>query len=290
MTEAGPDRAEMEQAHRVATEAAARLGLVFGQHHGRAGRWLGPGIGSSIEYADHRPFNPGDDPRYLDWAAFARSEQWISKVYREEVSPQIDVVIDVSRSMFLGERKRRRSLELAYYVVLAANELGAGAALYTVAGANARRHPIDAFVGHRWLDATPEGVTPDLARVPWRPRSMRVLISDLLFAGAPDGFVRPLASGAGRAVLLAPFDPEEANPPWLGACRLVDCETNSARILDIDDETIARYREAYGRHFTMWSEACQKASVAFARVASPGTLVASLEAQALAAEAVAPWT
>src|ERR1700761_9106351 len=91
---------------------------------GQAGNWLGAGTGSSIDFQDHRPYLPGDDPRYIDWRAYARTGQYIMKLYREEVSPLLDLVLDVSASMALGERKRRRALELFAFCAQSARRSG----------------------------------------------------------------------------------------------------------------------------------------------------------------------
>ena len=56
---------------------------------------------------------PGDDLRHVDWAAYARSEVLAVRLYREEVAPRIDLVLDISRSMGVTEPKRRAYGELA---------------------------------------------------------------------------------------------------------------------------------------------------------------------------------
>src|ERR1700677_1694867 len=66
---------------------------------GASGIWQGRNQGSSIDFQDHRAYAPGGDPRHLDWAAYARTNNYAMKLFREEVSPRLDVVIDVSRSM-----------------------------------------------------------------------------------------------------------------------------------------------------------------------------------------------
>ncbi|HEY0256254.1 MAG TPA: DUF58 domain-containing protein, partial [Candidatus Methylacidiphilales bacterium] len=76
---------------------------------GSSGAWQGRSQGSSIDFQDHREYAPGDDPRYLDWAAYARTNNYIMKLFREEVSPRLDVVLDTSPSMALTPEKEARS-------------------------------------------------------------------------------------------------------------------------------------------------------------------------------------
>ena len=91
----------------VRAAAAFRLAMPRTPIGGRLGERLGAGIGSSLEFQDHRPYAPGDDLRHVDWAAYARSETLAVRLYREEVSPRIDLVLDRSRSMAVTEAKRR---------------------------------------------------------------------------------------------------------------------------------------------------------------------------------------
>src|SRR5436190_4246219 len=78
---------------------------------GAVGAAMGPRAGSSLEFKDHRPYEPGDDLRHIDWSAYARTDQLSVKVYREEVTPHLDIVLDGSRSMALeGSAKMAAAL------------------------------------------------------------------------------------------------------------------------------------------------------------------------------------
>ena len=55
--------------------------------------------GFSVEFAEYRPYQPGDDLRYIDWKIAARSDRWVVKQYEEETNLRASVVLDVSRSM-----------------------------------------------------------------------------------------------------------------------------------------------------------------------------------------------
>ena len=59
------------------TTSAALAGLQMGQR-----------AGSSLEFKDHRDYQPGDDLRRIDWNAFARSDRLTVKLFREEISPR----------------------------------------------------------------------------------------------------------------------------------------------------------------------------------------------------------
>ena len=58
-----------------------------------------PRKGFSVEFADFRPYQPGDDLRYVDWKIAARADRWVVKQYEEETNLRATLVLDVSKSM-----------------------------------------------------------------------------------------------------------------------------------------------------------------------------------------------
>ncbi len=55
--------------------------------------------GISVEFAQHREYIPGDDPRHLDWKVFARTEKYYVKQYEEETNLKAHILVDASASM-----------------------------------------------------------------------------------------------------------------------------------------------------------------------------------------------
>ena len=49
--------------------------------------------GSGIEFADHRPYTPGDDLRALDWSVYGRTERLLVKRFEEEEDLTIAIVV-----------------------------------------------------------------------------------------------------------------------------------------------------------------------------------------------------
>src|SRR5580698_6978441 len=64
-----------------------------------AGLHRSPDFGFSQEFAEYRPYAPGDDLRHVDWNLFARSERCYLKRYRGETNSQLTVLLDASNSM-----------------------------------------------------------------------------------------------------------------------------------------------------------------------------------------------
>ncbi len=59
--------------------------------------------GSSVEFAEYRPFTEGDDFRYIDWNAFARWRQLVLKLFVEEEDLYIHFLLDGTASMDFGD-------------------------------------------------------------------------------------------------------------------------------------------------------------------------------------------
>jgi uncharacterized protein (DUF58 family) len=69
------------------------------------GRHTSPEKGVSVEFAEHRSYAPGDDPRTLDWRVIARSDRNVVRQYIEETNLRTTLAVDVSGSMaFTGTR------------------------------------------------------------------------------------------------------------------------------------------------------------------------------------------
>jgi uncharacterized protein (DUF58 family) len=87
-------------------------GLLAGLHRS-------PKKGFSVEFAEHRSYQPGDDLRFMDWKVAARADKWLIKQYEEETNVRATVVLDVSKSMDWRSRPNLLT-KLAYAERLAA--------------------------------------------------------------------------------------------------------------------------------------------------------------------------
>ena len=288
-------------ARRGALAAAARWRLPFSRQawRGLAGNWLGAGAGSSLDFQDHRAYVPGDDPRHIHWQAFARTGALTMKLYRAEVAPFVDVVVDVSASMSLTPAKAARTDELVAFCVECADRAGSPVRLHAAAGRALYGISPDEVRADRWRERLPVGSPASAAPIatadsgapgplPWRAGALKVLICDLLFPGDPAALLVPLAAGSGVGVALVPVLADEAELTWRGNIELTDCERETARRQRIDDPLAERYATAYARHFSLWREACRKRGVLFARVPCESALPVALSREALAARAVEP--
>lgn len=275
-----------------ALAAAARWRLPFARQtwRGPVGSWLGAGAGSSLDFQDHRGYAPGDDPRHIHWQAYARTGALTMKLYRAEVSPSVDVLIDVSASMAFTPEKALRADELLAFAVASADHAMAPVRVHAVAGRTIQPLDLAEVRAGRWRERLRPAVAGEATGVPsgvsWRSGALKVFISDLLFPGDPAPFIAGLAVGSGIGIVLVPSLAAEGDLLWRGNCELTDCETGTMRRQRIDDRVAENYREAYVRHFNLWREACQRRNVIFARVPCEQPLPAALGGEALAVGAV----
>lgn len=279
-----PELDVLQRVRARAGDAARHFRLPFQSStwSGTVGNWAGTGVGSSIDFQDHRPYLPGDDPRYIDWQAYARSGHYVMKLYREEVSPRLDLVLDNSASMRLTPEKTERALELFYFCYESARRCGAALRVYAL-GAD----PAPSFFQSLEI---PAQHFPTLGTIPWRPGSLRVLVSDLLFPGDPDRDLHVLRFVKGRAIVFAPYDVAESDPDWDGNLEFVDCETSGGRIQRVDAAVRERYAEAYRRHFELWREAGRRLAIPLVRVPAEPSLSDVLRTNALVEGAAEVWT
>jgi len=280
--------AEMAGLHASAKHTAGLIRLPFNRRtwRGTGGNWMGAGVGSSIDFQDHRPYLPGDDPRYINWQAYARTGSYSMKLYRQEVSPQIDLVLDTSPSMVLGPEKKRRCVELFYFCLESAWRAGASVRAWLWNGGGAKPLELPELREYCWDDGRIQAEarpSADFSRLIWRTGSLRVLVSDLLFPGNADAALKPLSGAGSLAVLLSPFSREESDPDWKGNLEFDDCETRQMRRQRVDAKVLDDYRHAYQRHFDLWRASSRRHGALMAKVPAGGTLEKALRFEAIPA-------
>ncbi len=72
-----------------------------------------PFHGFSVEFAEHRIYNPGSSTKHIDWKLFARTEKLFVKRYEEETNLRCQMVIDTSSSMYFPMDGETNKLEFS---------------------------------------------------------------------------------------------------------------------------------------------------------------------------------
>ncbi len=241
-----------------------RLAIPRDAMRGAVGTRAGSLAGASLDFRDFRDYTPGDDLRHIDWNVYARTGRFIVKLHREEVSPHLDLLLDVSHSMDLpGTAKAVGALRLAALLAGAAANAACTCRIW-LAGADCLPAP----------DAGPRGVgllrpprfnaapspAPGLAAASTtlRRQGVRVLISDLLWPADPLHTLRPLAERAAALHVIQVLAESEINPEVLGNLRVEDVETGQARELFADAAALERYGAGLRTHQAAWHDACRR--------------------------------
>lgn len=261
-------------------QAASRyqLGLPRMPVSGRSGELLGRGSGSSLEFQEYREYQYGDDIRHLDWAAYARSDALMVRLYREEISPRMEILLDASRSMTsvdptgpLSESqslKAQTARQLAGLFAMLGGNLGGQPALIPVTD----RTPLEALPieSHDALNTLPFDGSRSLREalddhaIPLKRQTVRVVISDFLFPHDPDLLMRRLAGDASVLWVLQVLNAWEAKPTTLGGRKLVDLETTEEANLQVVEKTIAEYSARLLALQQELSRACRRVHATFA--------------------------
>ncbi len=249
---------------------AYRLAVPRDPVTGHDGFRVGRQTGSSLDFKDYRDYQPGDDLRHIDWHAYARTDRLVVKLFRQEVCPHMDLVLDASVSMALGgSAKAETALALAAALTAAADNARCSRRVWLAGGV---LHPIanSADVPERW-----EGLDFDFAGNPaealqsaggWRRGGVRVLVSDLLWPGDPLAVLRRLSEGASAIAVVQVLAGRDVEPPEPGNIRLTDVETGAELDLYLDAAGRARYTAALAAHRAAWATACRQAQARFAVV------------------------
>lgn len=257
--------AALQQSLRDGEKLGLRYALQIPQvaASGLVGSRLGRRAGSSIDFQDYREYQPGDDLRFIDWGIYARTDRLSIKLFREEVTPHLDLVLDGSRSMNLeGTTKAAASAQLAALLATAAANAQCSHAVWLSAeGFN--RLPNDTLTASAWERLEFESKrTPDQAFDILSPKlrrlGIRVFISDLLWPGNPIQTVRRLREGAAALFVIQLLGREDTTPPEHGSIRLVDSETDEVTEIYIDAATQKQYAENLAQVQQSWDEACRQ--------------------------------
>ncbi len=238
---------------------------------GLAGQQLGRRAGSSVDFQDYREYQPGDDLRTIDWNVYARTDRLTVKLFREEVNPHLDLILDGSASMNLADSaKGQFALELAGILSTAAENArcthavwSAGEGFRRIENDNLRASAWDgiAFQSKRTLDESFAILPPRFRR-----SGIRVVLSDLFWMGNPQATIRRFAEGAAALFVVQVLGEADVTPPEHGNIHLVDSETGESLEMFIDAVVEKRYRDALRQHQESWHEACRKSGARFVTV------------------------
>ena len=272
-----PSRAEARQfldpaivARLSGLDVRARLvveGFIAGMHRS-------PFHGFSVEFAEHRPYMPGDPLKNLDWKVWARSDRYLVKQFTEETNLRCNLLVDLSGSMgFKSKRASMSKLEYAQslsaalaYLMLHQQD-AVGAMLFadrplSYIPARAVRSHLDVIL--KTLGSVePQGRTrlgPVLHELAERVkrRGLIVLCSDLM--DKPAEVLSGLQHFRHRnheVIVFHVLDPDEVDFPYTDTATFVDLESGE-RLTTEPWEIARRYREKFDAWSGHYARACRE--------------------------------
>ena len=89
-------------------------GFIIGLHKS-------PFHGFSVEFAEHRLYNPGESTKDIDWRVYARSDRMFVKKFEEETNLRCQIVIDTSSSMYFPKSNEKYPNKLEFSSMAAAS-------------------------------------------------------------------------------------------------------------------------------------------------------------------------
>ena len=213
--------------------------------------------GVSAEFADHRQYVAGDDPRYVDWHLFGRLEEVFLKLYREEENLHLTILVDVSNSMDRGSRnKLNYALELTAALAYsgmsnmdAVNVLPFGARIGEARwGLKGRAKVFEMFDFLKAVEPLGETeMVPVLKEFTGRERRRGVVlvISDFYDIDGYQQALKYLRYQRHDVYVLHVMDRDEEEPDIRGDLRLLDSEQDRFKEINVTDALLERYRKAF---------------------------------------------
>ncbi len=236
--------------------------------------------GSDIEFSDFREYTLGDDYRSIDWNAYARFERLFIKLYMEEREANITIFLDTSASMNQGEPNKgflaKKLAAIFAYMALANYDRVGIASLKDAAWSQ-----LPYFSGKpgfaralEFIDELPFGGETHLnqsipAFVPLQGRKgISIVLSDFFDREGYKEAFEYLKFQQQDIMAIQILSPEELDPQFSGALRLIDSETLEAVEVEISPHTLNLYQNTLHSFLKDFKETCSRLQAASLQVSS----------------------
>lgn len=247
-----------------------------------AGRHPSPYHGSSVEYADHRPYTAGDEIRTIDWKLLAKTDKTYVKLFEDQTNLRATVIVDSSSSMgFTSDATAypskydyacRIAAALSYLLIKQKDAVGLAMfdeqiRSYVPARSTAShfRLMIQQMEQHNPAAGRVTAAGRVLAELASRVkrRGMIVLVSDLL--DDLDGIVQGLARfvfDRHDVLVFHVMDPAELQFPYEGLTRF-KCPETSQQLISNPRMARRKYMEELDRFLAACRKACRERDIAY---------------------------
>ena len=244
--------------------------------------------GSSIDFAEHRPYQPGDDLRRIDWRVYGRTDRFYMKTYEADTNADVIFAVDASASMDYGsgpvtkfDYARFLTASLAWLAQRQGDKVGLvtlGGDILDVVPPSTRHLNLLLHTLAR-TKAKGEGQVPRLLEQVAQLRGKSgivVLVSDCY--EEPSELRRSLGAMRARGNDVLVFhiiDPAERDLPWSAPGNFEDSETGARMPLRPDDLR-ERYKKLFEGHRLELVREFGREMIDYAAVETDAPLDASL--------------
>lgn len=230
--------------------------------------------GISQEFADHRPYVPGDDLRFLDWHLYGRLDTLWIKLFEEEQDRTVQILIDASASME-GEKldqARKVAAALAAVGLYRQDRVVVGAFDSKVTSHHPPRRGRESLHAvFRSIEEIKLGEQTDLVRAidSWprhRGSGIAILMTDFLHQDGPEPALRRLIARGMEVYAFHVIAPVEIRPAVDGDLLLIDRETGEELAVTVDEGVLERYEAGVRAWLDQVATVCHGLGVGYARV------------------------
>lgn len=233
--------------------------------------------GQGVEFADHRPYQVGDDYRSVDWNVYARLDRLFVKLTTTEEDLDVHLLLDGSGSMRFGtpsklDYAKQLGAALGYIALLRFERVGVavlhGRTCRILPPRRGREHAFRLFsfleaeraVGPTTLGPALGEYTAHASR-----RGIAILLSDLLDPGGYEEALKRLRYGRFETFVVHILSEEELFPDLRGDLRLVDAETGSALEVSVTGEVLEAFARARDEFFAACQRFCFRHGIEYLR-------------------------
>ncbi len=235
--------------------------------------------GVSVEFADHRPYSPGDDFRFIDWNVFFRTDNLFLKLFEEEEDLYIYILLDCSGSMDFGKPYkfhyiRRLAAAIGYlglagldrvFIIPFSSALPKGAAqMLSARGKGKVFRMLDFLQGLKGTGPTNLSASLRTFAGSRRKRGLAIVLSDFYDANSMAG-LNALRYQKFEVFAIHCVSPQETNPELLGDLRLHDTETGRFRDVTLTETLLKRYRRTFGEYCEGLEKFCRSSELGYVR-------------------------
>ncbi len=250
-----------------------------------AGLHDSPYHGFSSEFSDHRKYNPGDDPRYIDWRVYARTDRLYIKRFEAETNLDCNILLDVSESMAYSYGGVMTKLEYAicmaaavgYLMINQQDNVGLitfDEELTNVVPPHSKRSHLANLLGvlDSALRHRPSRLQNCLHRAAemLRKRGLVILFSDLIPAEGEEQEqviegLKHMCYAGHDVICFHVLDHAELTFPFRGPARFTDVESLQSTRTDAD-AVAAAYREEVEQFVERYRDACGEERIDYVQV------------------------